>query len=530
MKNSLAFVSNITTQPFTRHLQDFNVFHHPLNSVQQTLRTICSSDFLIIMLDHKYFFWSTLSLPEIENRTSHLAALCAIFRSNNKAKLLIANIAHRFLDFCTSDNISQYLLLLELNTRLQSIANQIPDCAIVNVFDCMLLTGAHEFNNNHNRYHYQAPFTHKALEIISAEIRKKTSMLSVTRKKLCILDADNTLWGGTVGEDGVSGIAIDENIPGIIYREFQHQLLLIKNTGVLLALCSRNNFDEVQAVFEQRAMPLQWSDFSAIRINWNPKSQNIREIAAELKVGFENMVFLDDSEFEIAEVCSSIPEISAYKLSQENCATNLSLLPTITELNTLKYTEEDALRSQYYIQEQARKQYTRDAVTNNDFLHSFDIQIEYFVNNRKHISRIAQLFQRTNQFTMTTRRYSETEVALLMGSALVVDCKVIDKFGDMGTVGVAVIREGLIDSFLLSCRVLGRNIEAAFLKIVCEVGKLNPIRIEFIESSKNAPAKNFLLQTKFEKCEVVGSSTVFELKTIIANAGRYSIKQGKNEL
>ena len=530
MKPTLAFVSNITTQPFTRHLQDFNVFHYLVDSVEQTLRTVCSSDFLIVMLDHKYFFLSTLSLPEIENRTSHLAALLAIFRSNNKAKLLLANIAHRFLDFCTSDNISQYLLLLELNTRLQAVANQIPNCAIINVFDCMLLTGAHVFNSNHNRYHYQAPFTHKALEMISAEIRKKTSMLSVIRKKLCILDADNTLWGGVVGEDGVSGIAIDENIPGIIYREFQHQLLLIKNTGVLLALCSRNNFDEVQAVFEQRAMPLRWSDFSAIRVNWKPKSQNIREIAAELKLGFESMVFLDDSEYEIAEVCSSIPEISAYKLSKENCVSNLSLLPTITELNTLKYTEEDALRSQYYKQEQIRNQYPRPAVTNKDFLQSFDIQIEYFVNNRKHISRIAQLFQRTNQFTMTTRRYSETEVALMMDSALVVDCKVIDKFGDMGTVGVAVIRDGIIDSFLLSCRVLGRNIEVAFLKIVCEVGKLNPIRMEFIASSKNTPAKTFLLEANFEECEVVGSSTIFELNNIIANAGGFNIKQGKHEL
>ncbi len=466
----VSFLSHYITKPFDKYLKEYELHHYDIAQVETTLMQRVDSDILVIILNNEY--------EDLEN----LKFLLSEFRKKNRAKILISNFWDSFLDISYSQNIEKFNQVMKKNLYLNSFL-EISDLNIINIYKLIQKEGIDNLINQKNRFLFQTPFSKEGFRVVANEIKRKIELFFTKRKKVLVLDADNTLWGGIVGEDGVEGIKCDENYPGILYKRFQEQLKEISDSGIVLTLVSKNNFDDVKEVFDKRKMPLKWEDFLIKKINWTPKSQNIKEIASEINVGLDSLLFIDDNPFEIEEVKESIG-VDGILLTQENI---LEILDDI-RLKAITITKEDRAKLEQYKSEQKRAEVFSKVDSIDDFIASLNIQINYWINNKNQLKRITQLINKTNQFNLTTRRYTESEVEQMMQKDKVFSFQVEDKFGDMGIVSVVIVKDGEIDTFLMSCRVLGRKIEEQIMKIVLENSSL-PLKARYIKSPKNAQVK-----------------------------------------
>lgn len=324
--------------------------------------------------------------------------------------------------------------------------------------------------------------------------------------KAVVTDLDNTLWGGIVGEDGFNGLQLGGEYPGAAYRELQRALLDLHHRGVLLAICSKNNPPEAMEVLEKHpGMLLRPQHFAAMRINWTDKVQNLREIAAELNIGVDALAFLDDNPAECQRVRLELPEVTVLELPS-NPMLFAPLLRQHPALERLTLSAEDRNRSHYYSEQRQRAASQQTAGSVEEFLRSLDQHIEILPVNEATCARVAQLTQKTNQFNLTTRRYSEQEIGEFQcsGQSEIFSVRVTDRFGDNGIVGVMIARrEGaacIIDTFLLSCRVIGRTVETAMLAFLLDRARIHGVeRLEgwFLPTRKNAPASDFYAKHGF---------------------------------
>ena len=359
------------------------------------------------------------------------------------------------------------------------------------------------------------PYTPACFAALGTLIIRYVHALSRTPYKVIVLDCDNTLWTGVCGEDGADGIRLEPE--RLALQEFMRGQ---KDSGMLLCLASKNSEADVAEVFARRSeMPLRWEYFTGHRINWKPKSQNILELAAELKLGLDSFIFLDDNPTECAEVRANCPGVQVLQLPTE--AKHIDpFLRHCWAFDHLTVTAEDRRRTALYQEARQRTELQKSSLTFADFIRGLDLQIVVRAAQAGEISRIAQLTERTNQFNFTTLRRSEAEIRTI--SALpdhsLFAVHVSDRFGDYGLVGVIICRaEGNdlhLDTFLLSCRVLGRGVEHRMLARVGEVARergCGQIRARFIPTRKNQPAYQFLEQvgTAFKQSEKDDSAFLF---------------------
>jgi FkbH-like protein len=347
------------------------------------------------------------------------------------------------------------------------------------------------------------PFTDDLANLLAVEVAAFCAARKGFARKCLVLDLDNTLWGGVVGEDGVAGLKIGGGFPGNIYTELQKEISTLHERGVMLAIVSKNNEADAWEVFNQRPeMVLKRGDFSAHRINWQDKASNLRELAAELNLELDAFVVLDDNPAERDWIEVALPEVDVCPASDP--LEMLRWLATCRRFDTLAITREDALRAKSYAAAEERSRLATQSSNLEEYLASLETQVEVGCNSRTQISRVAQLTQKTNQFNLTTRRYTESEIQERMQnpSWRVYWCACRDRFADEGVIGAALIEikgsEWVIDTFLMSCRVLGRGVEKAFLGTVCDQAHnsgAQMIRGEFIRSAKNSQTENF-----FETC------------------------------
>jgi predicted enzyme involved in methoxymalonyl-ACP biosynthesis len=258
--NKISFLSNIVTNPFDRYFEEFECLHFEINNIAQILTKKVDSDYLVLILDVEYFSFNGFLSEKSVEKFEELLELLSFFRKNNNTKIIVSNVTSNYLDINTTLNIKEYQKVLDLNSKINKLA-EISDIAILNVYHLTLLHGYKNFINLKNGFLFQAPWTKLAYSVVAGSINENIELFQASRKKVLILDADNTLWGGIVGENGVDNIDIDENYPGVIFRHFQQQLKYLQKSGVLLALASKNNFNDVKEVFEKRDMPLKWNDF-----------------------------------------------------------------------------------------------------------------------------------------------------------------------------------------------------------------------------------------------------------------------------
>ena len=326
--------------------------------------------------------------------------------------------------------------------------------------------------------------------------------------KCVVVDLDNTLWGGVIGDDGLDGIQISAHGDGEAFYRMQLYLRVLRQRGIVLAACSKNEMQNALLPFEKHPeMVLRRDDFAMFVANWNDKAVNIRQIRETLNIGFDSMVFLDDNPFERNLVRELVPGVVVPELPEDPA----DYVRAISELNlfeTTSFSTEDTRRTELYHAEAERQEAQAGFASLEEFLQSLDMRITVSRFDAFHLPRIAQLMQRSNQFNLTTRRLSEIECKGLMENAqcLPLYAKLADRLSDHGLISVVTVEalagELAIRDWLMSCRVLGRGVEAFLMNRVVEHARnLGLLRItaEFLPTTKNAMVKDFFQQFGFVK-------------------------------
>lgn len=347
-------------------------------------------------------------------------------------------------------------------------------------------------------------------------------------KKCVVVDCDNTLWGGILGEDGPEGIAIGTDYPGSAYRDFQLFLAGLARRGFLLALNSKNNEGDVLSFMEDSPeMILRPAEFAASRINWEDKASNLAELARELNIGLDSMIFIDDSPFECERVKSALPEVQVEQFP----ANPLDIPPYLSEIQgveRLAVGEDDLARAESIRASASRERLRRETPDLDSFLRSLSIRLTIARQDRTAVQRISELCQRTNQFNLTTRRHGVGDIERLMDEGIVYTMSMRDRFSDYGTIGVAIVDTGSgdrweIDSFMLSCRAFGRGAEAELLHALLEDAGAAGVRSVgacYVPTGKNRMTRNFFPDSGFSVTERLDGETRFEIRTDAAGGRR----------
>jgi FkbH-like protein len=417
---------------------------------------------------------------EVVRVQEYVVTVLAELRRHSRASILW----HGFESLCdpvlgildNQGSFGQASVIETLNASLKSHLQAIGNAFYVDINLCLMRIGARHFYDARYWHIARAPYSRAALEEIALEDGKFIRALQGKAKKCLVLDCDNVLWGGIIGEDGLEGIHLGASHPGSAYQAFQTKLLSLFQRGVILALCSKNNEADVWEVFRSHPeMVLKEEHISAAQINWHDKASNLRRIAEDLNIGLDSIVFADDSEFEIELVRSALPQVEVIHLPEKRAVDFLDLMASCGWFDTLALSDEDRARGRMYRAELERKRAKETVKDLPSYLSSLKMEVEISRADVLNIPRIAQLTQRTNQFNLTNRRYSDADIRALAESpgSTVLTLKVNDRFGDSGLVGAAVLRyaenSAEIDAFLISCRVIGRGVEDVFLEECLEL-------------------------------------------------------------
>ena len=366
------------------------------------------------------------------------------------------------------------------------------------------------------RYWYSArfPFTAAAAREVARRVIGLGAVMKFPRAKVIVVDADNTLWGGIIGEDGLNGIALGPEYPGNAFIDFQRRLLAFQQRGFVLALCSKNNPADVDQVFaEHPHQVLQDRHFAARRVNWLPKVENLVALAEELNLGLDSFVFVDDSPHECAAIRHSLPQVEVVQ-TPERPVDVPACLDHVARLEVLSLTAEDLAKTELYAEERQRRE-SREAAESSgaslrEYLASLKMRMRVGLDESAQVTRLSQLTQKTNQFNLTTRRYDEQQIQEFIRdpSWLVGQFSLADVFGDSGLVGLALFhivspQSAELDTFLMSCRVIGREAESAFMEALLRhlaARGVTEVLARYEPTKKNDLVKNFLPEQAFEKC------------------------------
>jgi FkbH-like protein len=324
-------------------------------------------------------------------------------------------------------------------------------------------------------------------------------------RKCLVLDLDNTLWGGVVGEEGPDGVLVGPgDATSEAFMAFQQRIRTLKQRGILLALCSKNNPADVEEVFSLRPeMPLRRDDFSAAAIGWNAKHEGLRAIAQELNIGTDALVFIDDNPAEITLIREMMPEVEAVPLPDDS-SRFVATLDALHAFEKPVILADDIGKAEQYVQAAARTRLSATAASFEDYLAGLETRVTLRNARAQDLPRVAQLCSKTNQFNVSGRRHAlgELEAMLASDAHEVVCVSVADRFGDLGLVGVAVLREAEaalhVDTLLMSCRALGRGVETALMNHIKArlLARPGATRIEarFVPTAKNHPAAGYFAE------------------------------------
>lgn len=447
-----------------------------------------------------------------EDTIDHFKELIGTINSRLSCKIIFCNFAeindNIFGSFANKLDFSFIYSLRKINLGLMDLSREIKNLYIN---DLNLLQSSYGLERSFDAKLYITAdmiFSMDFLPVAAKSIVDIILSLTGRSKKCLILDLDNTLWGGIIGDDGVENIQIGELGIGKAYSQLQHWAKQLKNRGIILAVCSKNDHDTAKAAFDGHPdMVLKYEDFAVFQANWDNKADNIKQIQEFLNIGFDSMVFLDDNPFERNLVKSFLPEITIPDLP-EDPAEYLNYLGKLNLFETSSYSEEDAARSDQYRVEFQRNQVKKAFANEDEYLASLEMVSECKPFDSFSIPRVSQLTQRSNQFNLRTQRYSESDVQKITDSDEYItrSFTLEDKFGHNGLISLIILKKqtnGLfIDTWIMSCRVLKRTMENFVLNSIVSLAKQGGYRKligEFLPTAKNKMVKDHYKELGFKE-------------------------------
>ena len=399
-------------------------------------------------------------------------------------------------------NSAVQLAIQDVNAYIHQLSLSQTNIKLVNINNFVCQYAANDLVDWKYYFTAQIPYNPQLVRAFRIWWHRQQQAIMLQRKKCLVLDLDNTLWSGILGEDGLEGIQMSGDYPGKAFRIWQEGIKELQRSGVMMAICSKNNMTDVEEVWKQRTdMLLQKSDFVAMRINWQDKASNLQELAQELNIGLDSFVFVDDNPTERELIKQHLPMVSVpdfpdhpYQLP------NLYRVLVENYFSAYTLTDEDREKTKQYAANMQRKEAETSFANLDEFIASLDIRLTIQPVNDITLPRVAQMTQKTNQFNLTTHRYTEQDLCtMLADGAEIWTLAVADKFGDSGVTGTMIITKGgLIDTLLLSCRVLGKGIEEVFVKYVMAQTKHMELRANYIKTAKNSLVESFYDKMGFE--------------------------------
>jgi FkbH-like protein len=418
-------------------------------------------------------------------------------------KILLSNLFSA--SFCAESYKQEINSIYNSLDIYSDLFNKIKSQSNIFIFDAYNILcelGKEQCYNYALGYLYQMPYKKNVIAAFSSQIISLLEFIESEEKKVIILDCDNTLWKGIIGEDGCLGVKCDKNADGILFYNFQEFLKNKKEEGFLLALCSKNNENDVREFFRQRQVPLKWDDFIIKKINWADKYENIKEIASNLNLGLDSFIFIDDNMYEIESVSTFLPEVTCIEFKDDYAFFEKMRKRMLFRRKNI--TDLDREKTNLYIAEYQRKKVSENFKDFDGFLKSLNIKIDIRQNDVSDLVRLSQMTEKTNQFNFNKVAYTVQQLEqFIQNGHLIFSIKISDKFGDYGTVGLILLekineREVRLKNYLMSCRALGKKIEWQFFDSVINYLQENEIimvEILFRETEKNIPAKEFLNKT-----------------------------------
>lgn len=481
---------NVVQDSFNQQDQQLVIVHYEL------LNVVGKTDCYVEDLTDEQFEEIASSLEgELGMVLQNLSSIpCVLFDSFNAGAVSIsplrrnryAELADRLNQFVAA-NKSSNTYLIDTN----AIYNKI---GVENALDFKLY--------NLSKTLYTISYWKEYVYLVSPVLLKVTGKA----KKAVIFDCDNTLWKGILGEDGFDGIDMSEHSKvGGIYHQAQNVAVWLSKHGVLIGLCSKNNPEDVDDVIARHPdMALKNDNIVISEVNWNDKASNLRAIAETLNIGLDSLVFVDDSDFEINLIKEQLPQVLCMQVPEAIYDYPSKLSEIINTYFFFSDSKADLDKTNQYKQQAERAKQKSKFADITEYLRSLEMEIAFGVDQEDEAERVAQLTQKTNQLNVCTTRYTQAQIENIKDSATqsYISLSVKDKFGDSGLTGVAVVSyadgKGTIDDFLMSCRVMGRNIEFAFIDYI--IGFLKDkgcitVSAKYLPTQKNKPVSDF-----FEKC------------------------------
>ncbi len=440
----------------------------------------------------------------IDDGFARVESALRTFRQRSDACILLTNyelppsLAQGLAD--RSAACSQEALIRSANVRLAELANSLGKAYVMDYDALIARHGRATWADRRNALYARIPIAPSNYWNFAGMIVRHLRPLFGLTRKVLVLDADNTLWGGVLGDVGLEGIALGPDYPGNAFVAFQQRVLDLYHRGVVICIASKNEPGTVQEALEKHPnMVLRPRHFATMRVNWEPKPRNLQAMAAELNLGIDSFVFIDDSEVECELVRQTVPQVMTIALPKEP-AEYAAVVESLDCFDQYAISAEDRQRGELYRAEADRKQLQATVVDMPTFYRQLQMKVTLTVNDPRQIARVAQMTNRTNQFNMHTIRCSEDDIRRFMASQHheVVTLALVDRFGDNGVVGLAITRksagEWVLHQFLMSCRILGRTVEQAFIAWIANRARSAGAHVlvgEFIPTSKNKPFAGF---------------------------------------
>ncbi len=446
----------------------------------------------------------------VEEAVSELRSLCSQLTERGVKNVILANFSlpsgEDFGSYRAKTMVSEWTYRKAVNLELG--LSLPPGVCLCDMEFLSARIGTDQSNDRKSWFESKQLGSSQFLAASARELAHVVSLAQRASKKVLVLDLDNTLWGGVIGDDGLSGVEIGDTSPrGEAFKAFQRYLRSLKDRGVLLAVCSKNEEAIAKEPFEKHPeMVLRLADFVAFKANWQPKSENIRQIAQELNLGTDSLVFVDDNPAEVEIVRQFIPEVETILLGSDP-SLYIDEVQRSRWFEPLTLTQEDVSRTEMYQVDKARREMASGATDMTAYLRSLEMKAQFNPFNEIDLPRIGQLVNKSNQFNLTTRRRQESELRALMNAEGNVcrSLRLSDKFGDHGLVSVIIgnVSGGTlhIDTWLMSCRVLQRQVEDVVLNELVLLARARGclrISAEYLPTPKNALVDRLLPRLGFE--------------------------------